>query len=62
MSTECAKKGCYYFGVQVFNNLPSSMKEAESLLIFKTMIKNFLVITLRIFNEQIKKPKPCITL
>ena len=40
VSTESAKKGCYYFGAQVFNNLPSSMK-AESLLIFKTMIKDF---------------------
>ena len=40
VSTETAKKGCYYFGAQVFNNLPSSMKETESLLIFKTMIKD----------------------
>ena len=32
VSTETAKKGCYYFGAQVFNNnLPSSMKETESL-------------------------------
>ena len=33
VSTESAKKGCYFFGAQVFNNLPSNMKEAESLLI-----------------------------
>ena len=41
VSTETAKKGCYYFGAQVFNNLPSSVKESESLLVFKTMIKGF---------------------
>ena len=40
VSTEKAKKGCYYFGAQVFNNLPSRMKETESLLIFKTIIKD----------------------
>ena len=27
VSTESAKKGCYFFGAQVFNNLPSSIKE-----------------------------------
>ena len=41
VSTETAKKGCYYYGAQVFNNLLSSMKETKSLLIFKTMIKDF---------------------
>ena len=35
------KKGSYYFGPQVFNNLPSSKKETESPIIFKTMIKDF---------------------
>lgn len=40
--TETAKKGCYYFGAQVFNNLPSCLKEPKSLLIFKTMLKDFL--------------------
>ena len=41
VSTETAKKGCYYFSAQVFSNLPSSMSVTESLLIFKTMIKDF---------------------
>ena len=35
-----AKKGCYYFGAQVFNNLPSSIKETESLFISNTIIKD----------------------
>ena len=43
VSTESAKKGCYFFGAQVFNNLPSSMKETESLLIFKTLVKDFYI-------------------
>ena len=43
VSTETAKKGCYYLGAQVFNILPSRMKETESLLIFKTIINDFLV-------------------
>ena len=30
VSTETAKISCDYFGAQVFNNLPSSMKETES--------------------------------
>ena len=37
VSTESAKKGCYFFGTQVFNNLPSSIKETEALVIFKTL-------------------------
>ena len=41
ISSEKAKKGCYYFLAQVFNNLPLSMKETESLIIFKTIIKDF---------------------
>ena len=28
---------------QVFNNLPSSIKETESLLIFKTLVKDFYI-------------------
>ena len=40
ISTETTKKGCYFYGAQVFNNLPSSMKETESLLILKTLIKD----------------------
>jgi len=43
VSTESAKKGCYFFGAQDFNNLPSSIKETESLLIFKTLIKDFYI-------------------
>jgi len=43
VSTESAKKGCYFFGAQVYNNLPSSIKETESLLIFKTLIKDFYI-------------------
>ena len=43
VSTESAKKGCYFFGAQVFNNLPSSIKETESLLIFKTLVKDFYI-------------------
>lgn len=31
--TATAKKGCYYFGAHVFNNLPSYLKEIKSLLI-----------------------------
>ena len=31
VSTETAKKGCYFFGAQVFSNVPSSMKETKSL-------------------------------
>ena len=41
VSTESAKKGCYFFGV--FNNLQSSMKETESLLSFKTLVKDFYI-------------------
>ena len=40
VSTETAKKGCNLFGAQVLINLPSSMKETVSLLIFKTLIKD----------------------
>ena len=43
VSTETAKKSCYFFGAQVFNNLPLSMKETESPLIFKTLIKDFFI-------------------
>ena len=43
ISTETAKKGCYCFGAQVLNNLPSSMKETESLLILKTLTKDFYI-------------------
>ena len=43
VSTESVKKGCYFFGAPVFNNLPSSMKEIKSLLIFKTLIKDFYI-------------------
>jgi len=43
VSTESAKKDCYFFGAQAFNNLPSSIKETESLLIFKTLIKDFYI-------------------
>ena len=38
VSTEKAKKGCYYFRAQAFNNLSSSIKEIKCLLIFKTII------------------------
>ena len=31
VSTETGKTGCYFFGAQVFNNLPSTVKETESL-------------------------------
>ena len=41
VSTETAAKGCYFFGAQDFNNLPSSMNETESLLILKTLIEDF---------------------
>ena len=43
VSTESAKKGRYFFRAQVFNNLPSSIKETESLLIFKTLVKDFYI-------------------
>ena len=43
VSTVTAKKGCYFFGAQIFNNLPSSMKETKSLFIFKTLIKDFYI-------------------
>ena len=40
--TESAKKGCFYSGAQAFNNLPPNLKELESLLMFKTKLKDFL--------------------
>jgi len=43
VSTESAKKGRYFFGAQVFNNLPSSIKETEPHLILKTLIKDFYI-------------------
>ena len=43
VSIESAKKGCYFFRAQVFNNLPSSIKETVSLLVFKTLIKDFYI-------------------
>lgn len=39
--TESAKKGCFYSGAQAFNNLPPNLKELESLLMFKTKLKDF---------------------
>ena len=43
VSTESAKRGCYFFGAHFFNNIPSSIKETESLLIVKTLIKHFYI-------------------
>ena len=40
--TESAKKRCFYSGAQAFNNLSPYLKELESLLIFKTKLKDFL--------------------
>ena len=33
----------YFFGAQVFNNIPLSIKETKALLIFKTLIKDFYI-------------------
>ena len=43
VSTESAKKGCYFFGAQVFNNVTSSIKETEPHLILKALIKDFYI-------------------
>ena len=38
--TESAKKGSFYTGVQAFCNLPPFLEEVESLLVFKTKLKD----------------------
>ena len=51
VSTETAKKGSYFLGAQVFNNLPSSMKETKSLFfIFKHCLRTFILKTLKIVD------------
>ena len=35
VSTESAKKDCYLFGVQVFNSLPSDMRNLNSRFLFR---------------------------
>ena len=40
--TESAKKGTFYTGAQAFNNLPPHLKEADSIVIFKTLLNDII--------------------
>ena len=39
--TESARKSCFFSGATLYNSLPSSLKEVNSLLIFKSKLKEF---------------------
>ena len=40
--TESVKKGTFYTGAQAFNNLPSHLKEVDSIVIFKTLLNGII--------------------
>ena len=41
VKTETLKKSMFYYGTKLFNNLPKDIKEVNSLLIFKSKLRDF---------------------